>query len=109
MKKSLLSLSLGAALSFLMFAATAPLRSAERKWQLPPEQTKLKPGPGADLVTANCLLCHSADYLSTQPVMNSAAWQAIVVKMREKFGAPLPENKVPDIVNYLATNYGKAK
>ena len=87
--------------SVLLAAAAGP------KWKLPPETAKLKPGTGAELALGNCLLCHSADYILTQPPLDRAAWQAIVVKMREKFGAPLPPEKVEAVVEYLAQTYGK--
>jgi mono/diheme cytochrome c family protein len=79
------------------------------EWKLPPETVKFKPAPGVELATANCLLCHSADYVSIQPTLKREAWQAIVVKMREKFAAPLPKDKDDAIVDYLTTNYGAGK
>jgi hypothetical protein len=79
----------------------------EGAWKLPPETARFKPGPGSDFVTANCQLCHSADYISMQPPMNRAAWEATVRKMREKYGAPLPADKVGEIAEYLAKYYGQ--
>lgn len=93
----------------LLLTSAAVLNSAEKKWQLPAETAALKTGPGAELVTTTCVLCHSADYVSTQPPMDRAAWQAIVTKMREKFAAPIPEEKIPEILNYLVANYGHGK
>ena len=81
------------------FAADAP-------FTLPRETTKLKPGAGAELVTAQCLICHSADYVSTQPRLTRAQWQGIVVKMQQKYGAPIATNSVARLVDYLAGNYG---
>ena len=80
---------------------------AADKWVLPSDQPKFRPGPGAQVATANCLLCHSADYVSTQPPLDRAAWLATVNKMRDKYGAPLPTNQVERVVDYLATSYGK--
>ena len=82
--------------------------AADKNWQLPPETTRLKPGRGAELIAANCLLCHSADYISTHPRLPQAGWKAAVDKMRLKYGAPIATNKVDDIVNYLVLNYGTA-
>lgn len=81
--------------------------AAADAWKLPADQPKFRPGAGADVATANCLLCHSADYVSTQPPLDRAVWLATVNKMREKYGAPLPTNQVERVVEYLATNYGK--
>ena len=82
--------------------------AADKNWQLPPETTTLKPGRGSELIAANCLLCHSADYISTQPRLSQAGWKAAVDKMRLKYGAPIATNKVDDIVKYLVLNYGPA-
>jgi cytochrome c5 len=75
-------------------------------WKLPAETATFKSGPGADLVTASCRVCHSADYIATQPPMNRTQWTALVNKMKAKFGAPLMTNKVDEIVDYLVRNYG---
>jgi len=82
------------------------VKAAEMRFPLPPETPKLKPGSGSGLVTAQCLLCHSADYVSTQPKLSRAAWQAVVLKMQQKYGAPIQTNAVDALVEYLAKNYG---
>ena len=75
-------------------------------WQLPKETAKFKPGRGSELATSNCLLCHSADYVATQPQLTRTAWKAAVEKMRLKYGAPIATNKVEEIVDYLTATYG---
>ncbi|HWP87221.1 MAG TPA: cytochrome c [Burkholderiales bacterium] len=75
-------------------------------WKLPPETVKFKPGPGVELAVANCALCHSADYISTQPRLTSAAWKATVEKMRAKYGAPIATNNIAPIVEYLTSTFG---
>src|SRR3954470_18726842 len=75
-------------------------------WKLPAETEKFKPARGAELAVANCLLCHSADYVATQPRLTAAAWKSIVDKMRARYGAPIATNKVDETVSYLTTNYG---
>lgn len=79
----------------------------EKKFTLPAESTKLKPGPGAELVTSQCLLCHSADYISTQPRLTRTVWKAEVTKMQQKYGAPISTNNVGMLVDYLTQNYGR--
>lgn len=83
------------------------LRGADTDLRLPPETARLKPGAGVETVNAQCLLCHSADYISTQPRLTPTGWKATVVKMQQKFGAPIPTNKVDQLVAYLVQNYGK--
>ena len=89
--------------------ATPILMSAGNEkdiWKLPPETARLPRGPGVELVTAQCIACHSVDYISTQPLMNRAAWMATVAKMKEKYGAPIATNQVETVVNYLVKTYG---
>ncbi len=75
--------------------------------KLPPEKPVLKAAAGVERVTGNCLLCHSAEYVTTQPPLLRAQWTATVEKMRGKFGATILTNQVPAIVDYLTANYGK--
>lgn len=93
-------------LSFLALSA-AVMFAADATFTLPRETATLKPGPGAELVTAQCLLCHSADYISTQPRLSRAQWQTGVTKMQQKYGAPIQTNSVEQIVDYLVKNYGR--
>lgn len=81
------------------------LQAAE-KYSLPPETAAFKSGPGAEIAMIQCLLCHSADYVSTQPPLPRASWKAIVQKMREKYGAPIPDDKTETLVDYLTRTYG---
>jgi sulfite dehydrogenase len=92
----------------LAFSFAAPLlaAAADTSFKLPPETARLKPGPGLELIHANCLLCHSMDYISTQPRLNAAQWRASVLKMQAKYGAPIATNKVDALVDYLAKYYG---
>lgn len=90
-------------------ASLLALAADKESWKLPPETAKLAPGEGAPLVTAQCVACHSLDYISTQPPMNRAGWTATVVKMKEKYGAPIQEDQTEKLVNYLAATYGAEK
>ena len=91
-----------ATLTILVTSALA----AELKITLPTETTVLRPGKGIELAQANCFTCHSVDYIQTQPPMPRKFWEAEVKKMREKYGAPTPEDTVPTLVDYLAATYG---
>jgi mono/diheme cytochrome c family protein len=97
-------------LLFLLFAASQSLVvgifAADGKFRLPPETAKLKPGPGMEIASSQCLLCHSADYISTQPRLNRAAWTAEILKMRDKYGAPILTNRMDALADYLTANYG---
>ena len=96
---------------FVIFTVSAVavmqmLTAAPLKISLPPETAKLKPGPGSELVTAQCLICHSAEYISTQPRLMRPAWKAAVQKMKDKYGAPVAADQMDALVDYLVKNYG---
>lgn len=60
----------------------------------------------AEVMTANCLSCHSAEMISAQPALGEAAWKAEVLKMRAVYKAPLDDADVPTIVAYLMSIKG---
>ena len=68
---------------------------------------KLKPGPGADKVEANCQACHSLAYIPmNSPFLNAAGWDAEVTKMIKVMGAPIDAADAKAIKDYLTKNYG---
>ena len=94
----------------LTAALTLAARAASLDYKTPPETAAPAPGPNADLVSANCTVCHSFDYVITQPrsfADPTAFWTAEVNKMRTVFGAPVDAANVKPIVEYLAAVYGK--
>jgi len=56
--------------------------------------------PARALVQRNCLLCHTADYI-TQQRLTEGQWQRTVDKMR-KFGTPATDAEAKSMVAYLA-------
>jgi cytochrome c5 len=68
-----------------------------------PNRDRTFEGPGADVVNNNCLTCHSAGMVLTQPRLPRAVWQAEVEKMRNTYKGPIDAGDVPAIVDYLAT------
>ena len=77
---------------------------------MPEETAEFAPGPGLDVTQANCMACHSADYISTQPRSlrdPGAFWTAEVNKMRHRYAAPVEQADVQAIVAYLVATYGR--
>jgi len=74
--------------------------------QLPPETGAFKQDAGAEIANGQCLICHSVEYVSTQPPMARAFWKASIQKMQQKYGAPIPESQVEVLADYLTKNYG---
>ena len=94
----------------LTLALTVPAAAAPRSYELPEEAITLAPGPNLDLVQQNCVACHSTDYISTQPrpLPNPRGfWQAEVAKMKSVYGAPIAQEDIGKIVDYLAEAYGR--
>lgn len=80
--------------------------------ELPEETARLKQSshPGYQVALQKCSICHSADYINLQPpTMNLKQWTAEVVKMQHTFGAPIVNDEVKLIGEYLATTYGVEK
>ncbi len=93
-----------AAAALLLVAAASPrvVRYADPEEALP----TLPAGEGRDVVEANCIACHSYDYVTTQPPhMGDAFWHAEVTKMVEKYGAPIEPADRKVIGDYLARTY----
>ena len=85
------------------------LLAALGPWALAGEESvKLKNAPGRELVEANCVMCHSLDYIPmNSPFLDRKGWEASVNKMIKAMGAPIGESEARAIVDYLAANYGK--
>ena len=90
----------------LASALIVQLHAGEIAIILPPETAALKPGAGAALAQTNCMTCHSADYISSQPKMPRKFWEAEVKKMKEKYAAPLADENLTALADYLTATYG---
>jgi len=88
-------------------ACVTPSVADKASITLPQETAHFKPGPGSDVATTYCTICHTADYIYMQPPQNRAGWTATVTKMRHVFGAPAGDAAAKQIVDYLMTQNGK--
>ena len=77
-----------------------------RRFNLPKETGTYKTAPGVQLAQALCLNCHSTEYCESQPPLPEKYWEGAVKKMKEKFGATIPDEAIPELVNYLVSAYG---
>jgi len=76
---------------------------------LPTESPPLKASslPGYAKAQANCVACHSAEYMLYQPpTAPRAYWEAMVTRMKVVFKAPIDDADMPPIVDYLVKTYG---
>jgi len=84
----------------LLLIAAAPALAQE-------SQLRLRDGPGRQLVEANCVMCHSLDYIPmNSPFLDRKGWEASVTKMIKVMGAPIAEADAQKIADYLAGQYG---
>ncbi len=90
-----------------------PLTRAEEKFSLksvnidlPTSDRTFPNGPGSDAINNNCLICHSAGMVLSQPGLSKAAWQAEVNKMRTAYNASIDPKDVDAIADYLVSIRG---
>ncbi|MEP6740243.1 MAG: cytochrome c, class I [Caldimonas sp.] len=94
-----------AALTLVSACAVA----APKTITLPPDDLFLRASalPGYAKAQANCVSCHSAEYLLYQPPNASRPyWDAMTKRMKAVFKAPLDDADIPVIVDYLTATYG---
>jgi hypothetical protein len=65
----------------------------------------LTPGDGLQDVQIYCNTCHSPGYITMQPPLPAATWEAEVNKMNKAFGAGIPEDNTRKIILYLQAHY----
>ncbi|MFC3677329.1 c-type cytochrome [Ferrovibrio xuzhouensis] len=86
--------------------AGAPSDLASVTVDLPDSDRTFPDGPGAAAINDNCLACHSAGMVLNQPAMPRAAWAAEVGKMINAYKAPVAQEDVDAIVDYLTHTKG---
>ena len=100
-KKLLMCMILGAGCFLTASGIAEPVRIV-----LPAETASFRVGPGAEMAMAQCLQCHSAEYITTQPPLGRDAWRASIEKMRGKYGAAISTEAESALLEYLVGNYG---
>lgn len=66
---------------------------------------ELAAGEGRPEVMIYCNTCHSPRYITMQPPLPAATWEAEVAKMNKTFGAAIPEDATQKILRYLQAHY----
>jgi mono/diheme cytochrome c family protein len=94
---------------FAAATASAPTWAGIKTIQLPADGIQLKASelPGFAKAQAQCVVCHSAEYMAYQPPNAPRAyWDAMVKRMKAVFKAPVVDDDMPAIVDYLVKTYG---
>jgi len=76
---------------------------------LPPGDDVYPDKPGAVVVDRNCLSCHSPEIVANQPSLTRAQWTAVIGKMRDAYKAPIADDDVQTILDYLVSLRGEAR
>ena len=101
--KKLVLVGVISALIAVLAAAAPAFKSMQA--QFPADTASFPDGPNVKIVNQNCLACHSADMVLDQPLLPRATWAAEVTKMRATYKAPLRDEDIPLIVDYLAATH----
>ena len=75
----------------------APTRSIT----FPTDPFSFQPGSGQEIANTYCVICHSADYIYTQPPHAQTSWTEIIKKMKLAFGCPIPDESIALLSEYL--------
>jgi mono/diheme cytochrome c family protein len=105
------TLQLVAAAAALAFGSACVI-AAPKTMNLPADTVQLRPSPlpGYAKAQANCVACHSADYMLYQPPnAGRPYWDAMTKRMKAVFKAPIDDADIPEIVDYLSATYGTQK
>lgn len=97
------------AAGLVLAAAAAGAGAVTKTITLPADTAVLKPSalPGYAKAQGQCVACHSAEYMLTQPpTAPRPYWEAMVKRMKAVFKAPVPDEDMPAIVDYLVKTYG---
>ncbi|NUO07678.1 MAG: sulfide dehydrogenase [Candidatus Brocadia sp.] len=66
---------------------------------------ELVPDKDSEIIQGYCNLCHSVTYITMQPPLPAAIWEAEVSKMIDTYGALIPEDETRLIIAYLQAHY----
>ena len=73
----------------------------------PPAPKFLTSGPGVEITTARCVICHDASHI-TRTKLSRGEWEFNIKNMIER-GAPIAPAEIAPILEYLATYYNRDK
>ena len=86
---------------------SAPSAGSVRAISMPHDEPELPPGKGRDAFISACVICHSPRYVTNQPRFSRDVWTEEVHKMMGTFGAPVPPDRVDEIVDYVVAFHGE--
>jgi mono/diheme cytochrome c family protein len=92
----------------LITQAGAPALAENSSYQVasyPAFALQLADGPGRAETQIQCGSCHTPRYITMQPPLPAATWDAEVRKMIKTYGAQVSDADAQKIIRYLQANY----
>jgi len=86
---------------FVPEVLASEITTPNRSITFPTDPFSFQPGPGQEIANTYCVICHSADYIYTQPPHSQTTWTEIIKKMKLAFGCPIPEESIIHLAQYL--------
>jgi hypothetical protein len=91
-----------------MGQGASPVLEPDAKYDAGPYPSftpELAEGEGKQETQSFCATCHSTRYITMQPPLPGATWEAEVSKMMKVYGAPIPETTAKKITAYLQAHF----
>jgi len=101
--------AMAALLTLAALGSSSSLAAGAKSIELPADGVVLRPSTLAGYAKAQaiCAACHSAEYMQYQPATAPRAyWDAMAKRMKVVFKAPIADEDIPLIVDYLVKTYG---
>jgi len=76
---------------------------------LPHIDYPMKEGKGMYATKGRCNMCHSWGYTLNQGKQSRKFWERKVIKMITVFKAPIKQEDIKEVVDYLYENYGNGE
>jgi len=96
-------------LIILIFANTALFAQVRGGITVPYIDFPMKEGKGMYSTKGKCNMCHSWGYTLNQGLQSKAFWRKKIVKMIVIFKAPIKNEDIDEVVDYLYENYGNGE
>ncbi len=106
MKKTTV-LALTAAMLLTSLSAAEKKVEVQKGIKMPYMEFPMKQGKGMYSTKGKCNMCHSWGYVLNQGPQSKAFWRKKVIKMIDVFQAPIRNEDIDEVVEYLYANYGK--
>ena len=83
-----------------------PIGTQVRSITLPHFEPELPAAPGRSQYLQVCVSCHSARYVTMQPLLSQAQWEQETDKMAKTYGAQMDSEQRRFIISYLVAIHG---